>query len=67
MCEEGYNIYNALYAVAYSLHEMNLQQIQTQRYANGEEKNFSPWQVISLTLFYNVSNEAFYYFLRHSN
>ncbi|XP_021010261.1 vomeronasal type-2 receptor 116-like [Mus caroli] len=45
MSEEGYNIYNAVYAVAYSLHEMNLQQIQTQPYANGEEMVFSPWQL----------------------
>ncbi|EDL12432.1 mCG58256, partial [Mus musculus] len=45
MGEEGYHIYNAVYAVAYSLHEMNLQQIQTQPYPNGEEKELSPWQI----------------------
>jgi vomeronasal 2 receptor len=51
MSEEGYNIYNAVYAVAYSVHEMNLQQIQTQPYANGEEMVFSPWQVNSKICF----------------
>ncbi|XP_021009940.1 vomeronasal type-2 receptor 116-like [Mus caroli] len=45
MNEEGYNIYNAVYAVAYSIHEMNLQQIQTQPYAKGEEMVFSQWQL----------------------
>ena len=64
MSEEGYNIYSAVYTVAYSLHEMNLQQIQTQSYANGEEMLFSPWQVISLTLFFNVSTVAFLLFLK---
>ncbi|XP_034369431.1 vomeronasal type-2 receptor 116-like [Arvicanthis niloticus] len=46
MGEEGYNIYNAVYAVVYSLHEMHLQQIQIQPYANGEEMVFSPWQLL---------------------
>nr|XP_021483724.1 LOW QUALITY PROTEIN: vomeronasal type-2 receptor 116-like [Meriones unguiculatus] len=45
MTEESYNIYNAVYAVAYSLQEMNLQQIQTQPYANGKEMEFFPWQL----------------------
>ncbi|GAB1300564.1 Vomeronasal 2, receptor 90 [Apodemus speciosus] len=45
MSEESYNIYNAVYAVAYSLHEMNLQQIQIQRYANGEKMVVFPWEV----------------------
>ncbi|XP_052025585.1 vomeronasal type-2 receptor 116-like [Apodemus sylvaticus] len=46
MSEESYNIYNAMYAVAYSLHEMNLQQIQIQRYANGEKMVVFPWEVL---------------------
>ncbi|XP_060231817.1 vomeronasal type-2 receptor 116-like [Meriones unguiculatus] len=45
MSEESYNIYNAVYAVAYSLHEMNLQQIQKQPYANGKELEFFPWKL----------------------
>ncbi|XP_060232034.1 vomeronasal type-2 receptor 116-like [Meriones unguiculatus] len=44
--EESYNIYNAVYAVAFSLHEMNLQQIETQPYTNEEEKEFFPWQLL---------------------
>ncbi|XP_055475352.1 vomeronasal type-2 receptor 116-like [Psammomys obesus] len=44
MSEESYNIYNAVYAVAYSLHEMNLQQIQIQAYDNGGA--FFPWQLL---------------------
>ncbi|XP_051005354.1 vomeronasal type-2 receptor 116-like [Acomys russatus] len=46
MSEEGYNIYNAVYAVAYSLHELNLQLIQTQPYVNQEDMVFSPWQLL---------------------
>ncbi|XP_060232239.1 vomeronasal type-2 receptor 116-like [Meriones unguiculatus] len=44
--EESCNIYNAVYAVAFSLHEMNLQQIETQPYTNEEEKEFFPWQLL---------------------
>ncbi|XP_051010573.1 vomeronasal type-2 receptor 116-like isoform X1 [Acomys russatus] len=46
MIEEAYNIYNAVYALAYSLHEMNLQQIQKQPYANGHGETFLPWQLL---------------------
>ncbi|EDL12443.1 hypothetical protein D430014M15, isoform CRA_a [Mus musculus] len=46
MSEESYNIYNAVYALAHSLHEMTVQQIQTQPYANGEGMAFSPWQIL---------------------
>jgi vomeronasal 2 receptor len=63
MNEEGYNIYNAVYAVAYSIHEMNLQQIQTQPYAKGEEMVFFQWQVIFISVLYNVNNVAFLLFL----
>ena len=63
MGEEGYHIYNAVYAVAYSLHEMNLQQIQTQPYAKGEEMVFFQWQVIFISVLYNVNNVAFLLFL----
>ncbi|XP_051005353.1 vomeronasal type-2 receptor 116-like [Acomys russatus] len=58
MSEEGYNIYNAVYAVAYSLHELSLQQIHTQPYANGEDMIFFPWQFLpflkNTLLRYNV-------------
>ncbi|XP_052021018.1 vomeronasal type-2 receptor 116-like [Apodemus sylvaticus] len=46
MSQEGYNIYNAVYVLAYSLHDMNLQQIQTQPDAKGEEMVFSPWKLL---------------------
>ncbi|XP_051011656.1 vomeronasal type-2 receptor 116-like [Acomys russatus] len=46
MSEESYNIYNAVYAVAYSLHEMSLQQIQIQQYASAEEMVFFHWQLL---------------------
>lgn len=55
MPEESYNIYNSVYAVAHSLHEMRLQQVQMQPYENGEEIMFFPWQVISFLLYCNVS------------
>jgi vomeronasal 2 receptor len=48
MSEEGHNIYNAVYAVAYSLHEIFLEQLQTQVHDSGEETVFFPWQVIFL-------------------
>lgn len=67
MNAESFNIYSAMHAVAYSLHEMNLQQIETQPYTNEEEKEFFPWQVISFLVCCNISNVLFYYFIRHSN
>ncbi|XP_021010245.1 vomeronasal type-2 receptor 116-like, partial [Mus caroli] len=45
MSEEGHNIYNAVYAVAYSLHEIFLEQLQTQVHDSGEETVFFPWQL----------------------
>uniref|UniRef100_A0A3B2W4E6 Vomeronasal 2, receptor 63 n=1 Tax=Mus musculus TaxID=10090 RepID=A0A3B2W4E6_MOUSE len=45
MSEESYNIYNAVHALAHSLHEMTVQQIQTQPYANGDGMAFLPWQI----------------------
>ncbi|XP_051017855.1 vomeronasal type-2 receptor 116-like [Acomys russatus] len=46
MSEEGYIIYNAVYAVAYSLHEMNLQQVEIQPNARREGMGFSPWEFL---------------------
>ncbi|KAM5237926.1 vomeronasal type-2 receptor 116-like [Ctenodactylus gundi] len=45
MSEGSYNIYNAVYAVAHSLQEMLLQQVQRQPIKNEEEVLFSPWQL----------------------
>ncbi|XP_031207746.1 vomeronasal type-2 receptor 116-like [Mastomys coucha] len=52
--EESYNIYNAVYAVAHSLHQMSLQQVQTQPHENGEAVAFFPWQ---LNIFLKDINE----------
>ncbi|XP_032750525.1 vomeronasal type-2 receptor 116-like [Rattus rattus] len=43
--EESNNIYNAVYAVAHSLHQMSLQQVQIQPHENGEVMTFFPWQL----------------------
>jgi vomeronasal 2 receptor len=51
MNEESTNIYNGVYALAHSLHEMRLQQLQMQPYLNGEGMVFFPWQVITFLLY----------------
>ncbi|XP_012368807.1 vomeronasal type-2 receptor 116-like [Octodon degus] len=45
MTEESYNIYNAVYAVAHSLHVMLLYQTETQPMQNGKGGVLSPWQL----------------------
>ncbi|KAM5237927.1 vomeronasal type-2 receptor 116-like [Ctenodactylus gundi] len=45
MSEGSYNVYNAVYAVAYALHEMLLQSAQMQPVGNGEQVVVSPWQL----------------------
>eukprot|EP00072_Mus_musculus_P003279 NP_001098010.1 vomeronasal receptor Vmn2r91 precursor [Mus musculus] len=45
MNDESRNIYNGVYAVAHSLHEMTLQQIQMQQFKNGEGMVSFPWQL----------------------
>ncbi|XP_028641399.1 vomeronasal type-2 receptor 116-like isoform X1 [Grammomys surdaster] len=43
--EESTNIYNAVYAVAHSLHQMILQNLQIQQHENGKAMAFFPWQL----------------------
>ncbi|NP_001098036.1 vomeronasal 2, receptor 104 precursor [Mus musculus] len=45
MSEESTNIYNGVYALAHSLHQMRLQLLQMQAFENGEEMVFFPWQL----------------------
>ncbi|KAL1777711.1 vomeronasal type-2 receptor 116-like, partial [Sigmodon hispidus] len=45
MSEESYNIYKAVHAVAHSLHELNLEQVQLQQNINGKTMSFFPWQL----------------------
>ncbi|RWS18266.1 vomeronasal type-2 receptor 116-like protein, partial [Leptotrombidium deliense] len=44
MSDGSYNIYNAVYAMAHSLHEMLLQQVDVQPVKNGKGPVLSPWQ-----------------------
>ncbi|OBS79664.1 hypothetical protein A6R68_22134, partial [Neotoma lepida] len=43
MTEESYNVYNSVYAVAHSLHEMALKQVQIRHHGNGEVLSY-PWE-----------------------
>ncbi|NP_001098041.1 vomeronasal 2, receptor 109 precursor [Mus musculus] len=43
--EESNNIYNAVYAVAHSLHQITLQQEQIQAHENDKMMAFFPWQL----------------------
>ncbi|XP_005080099.3 vomeronasal type-2 receptor 116-like [Mesocricetus auratus] len=44
MTEASYNIYNSVYAVAHTLHEMTVKQVQMQPHGN-RERNIHPWEL----------------------
>uniref|UniRef100_A0A8C8UGV1 Receptor ligand binding region domain-containing protein n=1 Tax=Peromyscus maniculatus bairdii TaxID=230844 RepID=A0A8C8UGV1_PERMB len=50
MSDTNYNIYNAVFSVAHSLHEVLLQQVDTWSNNAGKELEFDPWKVVCLTL-----------------
>ncbi|KAL1765734.1 vomeronasal type-2 receptor 116-like [Sigmodon hispidus] len=45
LTEESYSMYNSVYAVAHSLHELTEKQVQIQPHKN-EEKNTEPWEIL---------------------
>ncbi|XP_051061532.1 vomeronasal type-2 receptor 116-like [Phodopus roborovskii] len=57
MTEESYNIYNSVYAVAHSLHEMIFSQVQIQPPRN-VEGNVYPWQLHPFLKNIHVKNYA---------
>ncbi|XP_062033574.1 vomeronasal type-2 receptor 116-like [Lepus europaeus] len=48
MSEGSYHIYNAVHAVAHTLHEMLLQRVEVQPVRNGDGLTVYPWQVLYL-------------------
>ncbi|XP_032746597.1 vomeronasal type-2 receptor 116-like [Rattus rattus] len=56
--EESYNVYNAVYTIANSLHEMILNQCQIQPQANKNRNTYFPWQLHPFLKNIQVINSA---------
>ncbi|XP_040597228.1 vomeronasal type-2 receptor 116-like [Mesocricetus auratus] len=57
MSEESYNVFNSVYAVAHSLHEMNIKQVQNYPQENGE-MNINRWELNHFLKNMNFKNAA---------
>ncbi|KAL1765585.1 vomeronasal type-2 receptor 116-like [Sigmodon hispidus] len=57
MTEESYNVYNSVYAVAHSLHEMTLKEVEIHPYEEGRA-NIYPWKLHSFLKNIHFKNGA---------
>ncbi|XP_021044544.1 vomeronasal type-2 receptor 116-like, partial [Mus pahari] len=58
MTEESYNVYNAMYAVAHSVHEMIINEFQIQLQENKDRNTLLPWQLHPFLRVIQVKNSA---------
>ena len=53
LSEEGYNLYNAVYAVAHTYHELLLQQVESQK-TTGVKGDFNDCQQVKFLTFHDA-------------